>query len=347
MLCNFDQNKKHLKFQGFFRSNCGSNAIYRRHSLIEDENNDAVTLGEVQRIFHGRGGAFPGCENLTIDFFPPVFVLTSYQDELCEKSLHNFGSAFETKWERIRDSLSSDGHEKQHPFTWVYQHRSTTKKNSGSTTLMSGEIPKLHIVQELGCSYIVHVLRGQNHGIFLDMMRGRLWVKQNAQDKKVLNLFAYTCAFSVAALSGGANEVVNVDMSKGALKIGQRNHEINNYGDGRARFLAHDIFKTWGKLKKMAPYDIIILDPPSYQKGSFIASKDYRKLCRRLPSLLSPGGNVLMCLNAPELSTSFLHDLVAEEFPELRFVCRLDNPESFPAINPEKSLKVLLFEYNV
>lgn len=71
----------------------------------------------------------------------------------------------------------------------------------------------------------------------------------NSAQRKVLNLFAYTCAFSVAALKGGADEVVNMDMSKGALAIGKQNHLLNGLTAG-ARFLGHDIFKSWGKLKK-------------------------------------------------------------------------------------------------
>ena len=94
----------------------------------------------------------------------------------------------------------------------------------------------------------------------------------------------------------------------------------------------------------MGPYGVIVIDPPSYQKGSFIATKDYIKLIRRLPDLLEPQGHVLLCLNAPELDTAFLHAQVAEAAPGLRFVERLANPEAFADIDPEKSLKVLHYQ---
>jgi 23S rRNA (cytosine1962-C5)-methyltransferase len=89
---------------------------------------------------------------------------------------------------------------------------------------------------------------------------------------------------------------------------------------------------------------VIVIDPPSYQKGSFIATKDYAKLIRRLPDLLEPQGHVLLCLNAPELDTQFLHEQVAEAAPSLRFVERLANPVAFVDIDPEKSLKVLHYQ---
>ena len=54
----------------------------------------------------------------------------------------------------------------------------------------------------------------------------------------------------------------------------------------RASFLTHDIFSTWGKITRSGPYGLVIVDPPSYQKGSFVATKDYARLMRRLPDLL-------------------------------------------------------------
>ncbi len=155
-------------------------------------------------------------------------------------------------------------------------------------------------------------------------------------------MFAYTCGFSVAALQGGADEVVNMDMSKGALGIGKQNHLLNGFSAG-ARFLGHDIFKSWGKLKKLGPYDIVVADPPSNQKGSFVATKDYVRLIRRLPELLAENGEVLLCLNAPELDTAFLRQQVAEAAPALEYIERLANPLAFMDVSEEKSLKVLRY----
>jgi 23S rRNA (cytosine1962-C5)-methyltransferase len=208
---------------------------------------------------------------------------------------------------------------------------------------MAGSVPEPHVVTEQGAKYLVHVMRGQNHGLFLDMANGREWLKRHAQHENILNLFAYTCAFSVVALQGGAAQVVNLDMSQGALAVGQQNHRLNDL-PAKARFLGHDIFKTWGKIGKMGPYGVIVVDPPSYQKGSFIASKDYIKLIRRLPGLLEPQGHVLLCLNAPELDTVFLRHLVTEAAPGLNFIERLVNPPAFVDVDPEKSLKVLHYQ---
>jgi 23S rRNA (cytosine1962-C5)-methyltransferase len=207
---------------------------------------------------------------------------------------------------------------------------------------MAGAVPDPHVVEEDGARYAVHLLQGQNHGLFLDMAEGRKWVRQQASGTKVLNLFAYTCAFSVAALKGGAKQVVNLDMSASAIALGQHNHALNGLSDG-ARFMAHDVFKTWGKISRLGPYHLVIVDPPSFQKGSFVATQDYVRLMRRLPDLLRPGGRVMLCLNAPELDTAFLHERMLEAAPELVFEQRLANPAAFADASPERSLKVLIY----
>jgi 23S rRNA (cytosine1962-C5)-methyltransferase len=93
----------------------------------------------------------------------------------------------------------------------------------------------------------------------------------------------------------------------------------------------------------MAPTALVIIDPPSYQKGSFVATKDYARLLRRLPDLLEPGGHALLCLNAPELDSDFLRQQVQVQAHTLQFVERLANPAAFADAQPERALKVLVY----
>src|SRR5690606_29882232 len=130
-----------------------------------------------------------------------------------------------------------------------YQQRDDTRAD---TRVLAGEVPDPHVVREAGSQFRVHLARGFNHGLFLDMAAGRSWVRthiaeiaQGERPVRVLNLFAYTCAFSVVALQAGAEQVVNVDMAAGALSIGKQNHQLNGLTHG-ANFLPHDVFSTWG-----------------------------------------------------------------------------------------------------
>jgi len=131
-------------------------------------------------------------------------------------------------------------------------------------------------------------------------------------------------------------------MAAGALNTGKQNHQLNGLAKG-ASFLPHDVFSSWGKITRSGPYDLIILDPPTYQKGSFVAEKDYARLMRRLPDLLAPGGHVLVCLNSPKLGEGFLTELMTAEAPGLQFVARLANPAVFKDVSSDRALKVLVY----
>ena len=294
------------------------------------------------RIFHGRGGLYPVCEQWTLDAYPPVFVLTSFAPAT-DDQLTAIGAALQARWRHIAPVGEQEN------LNWVFQQRGPTGPGSrADTRLMAGNVPDPHIVTEGPALFLVHVLRGQNHGLFLDMAEGRRWVRYFAADFKqregrgasVLNLFAYTCAFSVAALQGGAAHVTNLDMARGALATGQQNHQLNGLAPQGASFLAHDLFNSWGKVTRGGPYDLVIADPPSYQKGSFVATKDYARLLRRLPDLLAPGGRALLCLNAPELPWAWLREQVDEHAPGLQLIERLAHPPAFADVDADRALKV-------
>lgn len=288
---------------------------------------------DAQRVFHGRGGLHPGSEQWVLDAYPPVWLLTSYQ-AVTEEEVNTVLAALQDRWA----TLAPD-----QPFNGVFQLRQEARSE---TRVLAGAVPDPHVVNEGPARFRVHLPRGLNHGLFLDMAAGRQWVRERMQahpGARVLNLFAYTCAFSVVALQAGASQVINVDMASGALNIGKQNHALNGLGQG-ASFLPHDIFSSWGKLKRSGPHDLVIVDPPAYQKGSFVAEKDYVRLMRRLPDLLAPGGHAMLCLNSPKLDTGFLRSWMQEAAPELRFIERLANPPSFDDATPERALKVLIFE---
>jgi len=280
---------------------------------------------DTRRLFHGRGHCYEGFEHLVIDWFPPVAVARVYKDvepewteQLCE-TLRQF------------DEIES----------LVLQQR--RRGSEGGNQLVWGEPPELMTATEAGLKYWVKPEKNQNSGLFLDMREGRRWIRENSKDRTVLNLFSYTCSFSVAALAGGAEHVVNVDMSKGAIATGRDNHKLNEIKGNLVTYLAYDLFRSWKAVGKKGPYDIVVIDPPSFQRGSFIAEKDYRRVVRRLNEITNPDAQVLACHNDPKCDTGFIRDLMAEECPEFEFVERIDNPDDFPEAEVEKSLKVLLF----
>jgi 23S rRNA (cytosine1962-C5)-methyltransferase len=289
----------------------------------------ATDFSECQRLFHGRGHAYDGLSHVNVDWLSPVILITLYQE-------------VEESWLRQQAELL---------FALIADCRSVQVqyrcRKLAPTVLLLGEEITRTIVQESGLSYHIEFGQAQNTGLFLDMRIGRDWVRAQSNNSTVLNLFSYTCAFSVAALAGGAEKVVNIDLSKASLNKGRENHRLNQQDTRKVIFEGVDIFKSYGRLKKYGPYDILVCDPPSFQKGSVDIARDYSKIIRRIPQLVKNNGQVLLCLNSPDLDEEFLLGEVARECPECVFEGQILPPEVFKEAHKGKGLKVMRFRYQV
>lgn len=290
------------------------------------------TDGELRRLFHGRGRCYEGLEQITCDWVARHLLVTLFKpvDELFAAQLKQglLTLTHGSNWQTAEGK----------GITLQYRY-----EEGAPFETISGEMEHHPIVNESGINYKLDIGRNQNFGLFLDMKNGRDWVREHAKGKSVLNLFAYTCGFSVAAITGGATHVVNVDMARSSLSKGRDNHRLNDHDLRSVSFLSHDIFKSWGKISKAGPYDLIVIDPPSFQKGSFALTKDYKKILRRLPDLLAEGGEVMACVNSPAVSPNFLVESMEEEAPQLQFRYRLNNLPEFRDVDESLSLKVMIF----
>ncbi|MDO9623280.1 MAG: class I SAM-dependent methyltransferase [Pseudomonas sp.] len=287
---------------------------------------------EARRLFHGRGRCWPGLEQITVDWLQGVVLVSLFRepepDELTALKHMLMALTESPVW------LDSQAH------SLLLQHRYLP---DSMTQWLLGEVRDEWLIGEHGLHFKLDLGKKQNTGLFLDMRYGRRWVQAQAEGKRVLNLFAYTCGFSVAAIAGGAEHVLNLDMAKAALSRGRDNHRLNGHDLSRVSFLGHDLFKSWGAIRKHAPYDLVIIDPPSFQKGSFVLTQDYRKVLRRLPELLSEHGTVLACMNDPDIGPDFLVQSMALEAPCLSVVQRLENPPEFADSQPDSGLKAMVF----
>lgn len=276
---------------------------------------------ESRRLFHGRGHCFPGYEDVLVDWFSPVVLVTLYRRRP-EEWLQQL-----VVW--LRNYLSAQA--------VVVQERHLREAPSR----VFGQLPQQVNAVEADLSYRLRLNKPQNIGFFLDMAIGRSVVRRSAAGKKILNLFAYTCSFSVAAIHAGARQVVNVDMSQGALRLGQLNHRLNHLDLRRASFLKLEIFRSVSRLRKLSPFDIIVCDPPSEQGSSFRAQRDWPKLACQLPQLLSPTGEMFLCLSSPWLTTSYLEDLFCKSSLPLQLIAKYQAGSDFPEKTIEKGLNIL------
>ncbi|MBL8092789.1 MAG: class I SAM-dependent rRNA methyltransferase [Anaerolineales bacterium] len=161
------------------------------------------------------------------------------------------------------------------------------------------------VVAENGIAYEIRPGTGLSVGLFLDMRDVRAAVRALAPGRRVLNCFAYTCAFGVAAALGGATEVVNVDVSQSVLAWGRRNYALNGLATRAEDFIFGDVFDWLSRFgRKHRAFDLVIVDPPPFattKTSRFSITRDLGRLTALAATCLGPGGQLLMCANAAEL----------------------------------------------
>ncbi len=168
-----------------------------------------------------------------------------------------------------------------------------------------GRVVERAAVIENGSRFIIRPAEGLNAGLFLDMREVREFVRAHAAEKTILNCFAYTGAFGVAALQGGAVRVLNLDISRHYLDWGRENAELNGFATVPTDFVKGDVFdwlKRFGKRGQR--FDVVILDPPSYSsthETRFAVERDTARLVALAAQVVQPGGTLIACTNYEQL----------------------------------------------
>jgi len=251
---------------------------------------------DAYRLVHG---AADGMEGLTVDVYGH-FVVVSLLSHRSDDELA-----------RLFDGLMSVG------FRGVYLKRRPRQANVLSADERKERTPEHavrgedalfeFVVHESAMPFVVRLGDGLSTGLFLDQRINRKRVHDLACDKRVLNLFAYTCAFGCAAALGGASSTTNIDVSKNVLERGREGYARAGIGGEGHLFLARDVLETLPKLARRSErYDLVVLDPPSYastKHGRFSVEKDFAGLVSYALALVSEGGSLLACTNLHSLET--------------------------------------------
>ena len=210
-------------------------------------------------------------------------------------------------------------------------------------------------ILENGVRYEMSFTEGYSVGLFLDQRdnRRRFLTSQIAANFafpqlpsanfQLLNCFAYTCGFSVAAAKAGVR-TTSLDLSKKYLEWGKRNFTLNGLDPAAHDFIYGDTFDWLRRLaKKGRAFDAIVLDPPTFSQskehGTFRADKDYGKLVTAALPVLKPGGVLLASTNAAEWPPEeFLADVEAAVHAAKRKVLQrhyVPQPPDFPISRDE------------
>ena len=175
--------------------------------------------GQARRVFHGRGGCYPGLEWLTIDDFGSGLWIVLFREP--------------TAADRNQLVALLESCKPSRDFACI-QHR---YERPACCEWRWGNPPESLEAKEGDLQFALQLGGRQNTGYFMDARPARDWLRQRGEGRRVRNLFSYTCAFSVAARAAGAERIVNVDMAKAALRTGRENHRLNGQSMQGVEFL--------------------------------------------------------------------------------------------------------------
>lgn len=203
---------------------------------------------------------------------------------------------------------------------WLKQ-LSTGEK--AAPVLVAGAAPETFAVTECGMKLEVQPAAGYSCGVFLDQRDNRRRVRALAAEHpgtRVLNLFSYTCSFSVAAALGGA-VVTSVDLNAGYLSWGRRNFTLNGLDPDAHHWIKGDSFDWLAAFaKKGRQFDGVVLDPPTFSRGIkkkvFRVEQDYAELVALTAKVIAPGGWLLACANTYRMENAAFATAVRQGFME-------------------------------
>lgn len=185
----------------------------------------------------------------------------------------------------------------------IYTKERRRKTDRLSQYQKTGEEKEFFNVQENGLTFRVNLTDYLDTGLFLDHRSTRKMVMDEAKDKKVLNLFAYTGSFSVYAAAGGAAEVTTVDLSNTYIDWAKKNFELNHLQNpANYRFIVDDVKQYLEELKP-GMFDLVVMDPPTFSnskkmKDILDIQRDHVELINNVLYALKPGGVLYFSTNA-------------------------------------------------
>lgn len=279
------------------------------------------------RLVNGEGDGLPG---LTVDRYADYLMLQLYSAA--------WRPHLKLITQILQELLSPLGiYEKSRPQKTRELEAVSDSKNYGR--LLAGKAaPQRLEVRENGLTFLVALEQGLNTGLFLDQRRNRRDLMGRVKGKRVLNLFSYTGAFSVAAAAASAAQVTSVDASPGYTEWAKANFSANSQNPKQHEFIVGDCLAALGKLaQSMKQFDVILMDPPSFStttKSRFTTRGGTSDLVAAALPLLSDNGLLITSSNHQKVDVAeYLKELrrgALQVGCDLRVISLLGQPEDFP-----------------
>ena len=278
-----------------------------RH-LLEIANEKRASLFEVTdayRIVNGAADGFPG---LTLDRFGDRLQVQFFGPEMLPRRrefVDAVAAMFNPACIVVKERLSRSG---------------KSLENAPMEVAFGTRDAVVGTVREGNARFHVDLLDTVNPGLFLDMRHVRLEVEDRframTNNARFLNLFSYTCSFSVHARLGGAAVATNADISGKILDKGRENYALNGLDLRPGEFFRGNALEyvRWAA-KKGLKFDGIVLDPPSFArfKGfNFNVREHLMPLVSECAALLNVGAFIMVSSNYSEFALdTFARDVLA------------------------------------
>ncbi|MEO8356220.1 MAG: class I SAM-dependent methyltransferase [Chloroflexota bacterium] len=255
-------------------------AIEARKLLFDAEHQSAF------RLFNGFSEGNP---DLVVDLYASTLLFHNYADDVA----HGMTLVHEAQ-NLLLGQLP-----------WL--HAGIVKTRNGKTQeekrgqLLFGETPDRKI-REHGVWYAIDLTMNRDASFYLDTRNLRQWLINNVQGKSVLNTFAYTGSFGIAALAGGATRVAQLDLNRQSLDLAKESYTLNGFPVRRNDFIVADFFPAISQFKnRKQTFDCVLIDPPFFSttsRGTVDQEKESARLINKVRPLINDGGTLVAINNA-------------------------------------------------
>jgi len=279
------------------------------------------------RVVNDGGDFLPG---VCVDRYADFAVLALSSDEASDRRrelaelLHEFGARGVYLKQRARADLRREAHAELAPKEPVAGDAATAPL----------------VVREGDARFAVTLDEGLSCGLFLDQRDNRARIAAFCGGRRVLNLFSYTCSFSVYAALASAEHVTSVDLSGHALARGRENFTLNGLDPAAHAFVQTDALDWLARAAKRGErFGVVILDPPSFStsgKGkTFRVADGYQGALERVFAVLEQDGRVLAVTNhrktSPQAFRKIVHDAARASGREISQLKDLPSPLDCPS----------------
>lgn len=259
-------------------------AIASRLSLMDAQHESAF------RLFNGFTEGFP---DLVLDLYGRTLVIHNYASDPSQN---------QTLIQEIKKNLQTS-------LGWlragILKTRNGTTQEEKRGQLIFGNQPDRKI-KEHGIWHAIDLTINRDASFYLDTSFLRKWLMENMNGKSVLNTFAYTGSFGIAALAGGAARVIQHDLNRQFLNIAKTSCILNGFPVHKQDFIATDFFPAVRKFKNTKQlFDCVIIDPPFFSttaRGKVDQENDSARLINKARPLIKDSGTLIAINNALYLS---------------------------------------------